>query len=193
MPVECYRLTIQGIAAGEQVQNVLHYVTDNNDDSTPLEMAKEIVDLWFIDPKAAWLAFQSTAYAIRWMQAKRILPGGGNSYWKESPEGADDGVVAQEIGVLQLAPILKLFGGLTDGIQGRIFLPPPPQNYVDGNVITTTLRNAVIDWFDDAKELTDDHDWQIAIFSPKNNAAYSVTAATMSDVIGSQGRRRKPL
>jgi len=194
MPSECYRFTIQGLSTGEQTQNVHHFLCDNNDDATPLEVATELIAKWTLTFRAFWLQFQSNRYVLRWIKAQRILPGGGNSTWLEYPEGAQTGGVNAEQGVLQCAPIVKLFAGLTEGVQGRIFLPPPPELAVSENVVDASYGSDAVDYVDQMLSFSGaTHDFNLAVYSPKNNAAYPVTTATMSNIIGSLGKRRKPM
>lgn len=194
MPVECYRLKIQGISTGEQTQNVLHFNVDNNDDALPATLAQELVNTWTSDVKNAWLLFNSNRYGLRYIEAKRVLPGGGNSIWKEFPEGAQVGAINAEQGPLQLAPIVKLYAGLAEGVQGRIFLPPPPETMVVNNVIDSDYRSDVIDCVESMFALSSgDHEFGLAVFSKKNGAAYGVTTANMSDILGMIEARRKPL
>jgi hypothetical protein len=39
---------------------------------------------------------------------------------------------------------------------------------------------------------TEDHDWNLAVYSKKNNAAYPVSTTTISDILGQIRRRRRP-
>jgi len=194
MASECFRLTIQGLAAGEQVQNVLHFLVDNNDDATALQLAQELVVKWDTSFETDWLEFQSEDYTLRWIQARRVIPSNGNSYWKEFPEGVADGLVTSDIGVLQLAPIMKLFTSLGNNLQGRVFLPPPPQTAVVSNVIQTFYKDDAVDCFANLLSFSGaSHDWNLAVYSRKNATAAAVTTVTMSDILGSIGKRRKPM
>jgi len=194
MPSECYRFTIEGISSGNQTSNVHHFLCDNNDDGTPFEIATELCDKWHATFRAFWLQFQSQRYAIRWISAKRILPGGGNQSWREYPGGTEDGGVAVDQAALQCAPIIKLFAGLTAGIQGRIFLPPPPDTQVVSNAVQPTYQSDAIDYVDQMISFSGaTHDFNLAVYSKTLGQAHAVTTAAMSPIIGSMAKRRKPL
>jgi len=194
MPSEAYRFTIQGLAAGEQSQNVLHFLCDNNDDATPIDIARELVIKWNASFLTSWLEFNSEDYTVRWVQAKRILPSGGNAYWNEYPEASAAGLVNSDIGALQLAPIMKLFTSLANNIQGRCFLPPPPQTAVNDNVIETFYKDDAVDAFGELISFSGTtHDFNLAVYSKTLGQAAAVTTVTMSDILGSIGKRRKPM
>lgn len=194
MPSEAYRFTIEGIARGNHVQNVLHFLCDNNDDATPLSVAKELVNAWITDFASQWAAFNSDRYSTRWVQAYRIIPKGGNSWWKEFPDNEQPGALNDDIGVVSLAPIVKLFGGVTDGVQGRCYLPPPGESSVVENTIDTDYSTAVIACFNDLISFSGGtHDFALAIHSPTNGQAVPVTTVAMSPILGTQKRRRIPL
>lgn len=193
MPVECYRLTIEGIGTGNHTQNVLHFNVENNDDTPPLQMASELIAAWSGTPIEAWTAFQSNRYAIRWIQAKRILPSGGNSYWREYPEGGLIGNIDEEQGAMSLAPIIKLYAGLDSGIQGRVFLPSPPETSVEDNQFYAPWVGVVDAFIAANLSFSDAHDWTWAVYSKKNNASYSVSVAQVGNLLGQLGRRRMPL
>jgi len=167
---------------------------DNNNDATPLTVAKELVTKWDATFRPLWLILQSNRYGLRWIEAKRILPSGGNSSWKEYPEGAQVGSVNEEQGVLQCAPIVKLFAGLTEGVQGRVFMPSPPEDAIEANIILAGYTNAITDLFDAMISFSGAvHDMNLAVYSKKTNQAFAVTTATLSNIIGSVGKRRQPL
>lgn len=193
MPVECYRLTIEGVGTGNHVQNVLHFNVDNNDDAQPLQLAQELIELFRADPLDAWLSFQSNRYAVRWIQAKRILPGGGNSYWNEFPEGSKTGLLDQEQGAASLAPVVKLYAGLDSGVQGRVFLPSPIDTAIVNNQFDSDWVEVVDAWITATLSFSGDHDWFWSVFSKKNNNAYQVSVAQVGPLFGQIGRRRQPL
>jgi len=193
MAIQCLQLQVEGIARGNHVQNVMHFNVDNNDDATPIALASELVNYWDSTILLEWQGIQSSAYAVRWLQARVVSVGGGNSYWKEYPIGSKPGTRGATIGVLQLAPIVKLFTSLAAGLQGRIFMPPPAEADVVDNVIQAGYINAVDDWVTEALSFSVDHDWNLAVLSRKLNQSASVTTTTISDILGSIGRRRKPL
>jgi hypothetical protein len=192
MASECYRVTVEGDALSYYWANVLHFIGDNNNDASPLSMAQELVGALNTIFSNDWVDFNAIGTVCHSITAKRILPGGGNSYWKEFPEGAMKGNISQQIGALSLAPIVKLYGGLAEGIQGRIFLPPPPETEVTNNIISTFYHNQVIEWVEAMTSFTEDHDWNLAVYSKKNNAAYPVSTTTISDILGQIRRRRRP-
>jgi len=194
MPTECYRFVIQGISTGEQCQNVLHFNCNNNDDAPPIAVAKELVEKWHASFRTDWLDWQSNRYWVRWVEAKRILPGGGNSYWREYPEGSNIGGVDEDQGVLQCAPIMKLFAGLATNVQGRVFLPAPWQTAVTANVIGNTYATNAIAHFEDLLSFSgSDHDFVLAVYSKRLGSGHGVTTCAISNILGSQGRRRQPL
>ncbi len=194
MATETYRFTIEGISSGNQSSNVHHFLCDNNDDATPLAIALELVAKWHLTFRALWGQFQSQRYAVRWIEAKRVLPRGGNSGWREYAEGTEDGSVAQDQGELQCAPIIKLFAGLTEGVHGRIFLPPPPKTMVVEIVIDAGYQTDALAYVDAMIAFSGtSQDFNLAVFSRKFNDAYAVTTAAMSPIIGSLGKRRQPL
>jgi len=194
MATECYRLTIEGISSGNQSSNVHHYLCDNNDDGLPLVVAAELVAKWHLTFRALWGQFQSQRYAVRWIEAKRILPSGGNSSWREYPDGTEAGSVTEDQGELQLAPIIKLFAGLTEGVQGRIFLPPPPKTMVVDNAIDAGYQSDALAYVDAQIAFSGTvHDFNLAVYSRKLNQAFAVTTAAISPILGSLGKRRQPL
>jgi len=190
--IETYRFTIEGNAAGYHVQNVLHFNVDNNTDATPLALASELVAKWDATFEAMWLDLNSEQYTVRYVQAKRVLPSGGNSVWKEFPEGNSQGLHSGEITSLSLAPILKLYPSLAANTQGRIFLPPPYWPAVADNVINSGYHTDCIDFGNAIISFTATHDWQLAIYSRTLGTAYAVTAISVSNILGQIGKRRVP-
>lgn len=194
MAIECYRFTIQGISTGEQCQNVHHFNCDNNDDANPRTVAGELVQKWHTSFKAKWLAFNSNRYGIRYVECKKILVGGGNSYWREYPEGTDVGAIDSEQVPLQTAPIAKIFGGLTENRQGRMFLPAPPESLLVANVLDSSYTTDVLDYFDDLISFSGtSHDFTLSLYSRSAGNAVSATTVTMSNIIGMLKKRHEPL
>lgn len=194
MPLETYRMTIQGIGSGEQCQNIHHFICDNDDDGAPRSIAGELLTWWIANAKIFWLTFNSNRYALRYIEAKRILPSGGNSYWIEFPGGTEFGAVNAEQAPLQTSPIAKLFGGLSMGLQGRNFLPSPPETSLVANVLQTTFRDNVIEYYDELISFSGtSHDFWLAIYSKKTNSSEIVTTVSISDIIGMRRQRAEPL
>lgn len=192
MPSEGYRLTIEGFSLGYHWQNVLHFLGANNDDTSPIEMAKELVDNVGGGLLTDWQAFNSVSTTIQWISAKRILPSGGNSAWIEYPEASNKGDINKQIESVSISPIVKLYAGLVDGIQGRIFLPPPAEDHIVDNVVTSDYQTKVSAWITPLLSFSDDHDWNLAIYSRKNNTIYPAVAFQLSNIIGQIAGRRKP-
>jgi len=194
MPLETYRFTIQGIASGEQCQNVHHFICDNNDDGQPRAIAGELIQFWHANAKIFWLTLNSIHYAIRYLEAKRILPSGGNSFWREYPSGSETGAVTGAQLPLQTSPIAKIYAGLAENLQGRCFLPAPGESSLVANVLDTGYRDNVLEYFDELISFSGaTHDFWLAVYSKKNNTSAAATTVNISDIIGMQGRRRQPL
>jgi hypothetical protein len=89
---------------------------------------------------------------------------------------------------------VKLFAGLTEGVQGRIFLPPPPDTMVISNAVQATYQTDALDYVDNMISFSGTtHDFNLAVYSKKLNQAFAVTTAAMSPIIGSLAKRRVPL
>jgi len=194
MPAETYRLNIQALATGEQAQNVLYFICDNNDDATPLSIAKELTAKWNATFKALFMQAQSNRYVLRYIKAQRVLPSGGNSWVLEWPEGTEVGSVNAEQASLQVAPIMKLYGGLSDGKQGRTFLPAPPDTSIVENVLDSGYVSDMIDYYDNMLTFSGaTHDFLLAIYSRLSGTSTAVSAAGMSQIIGLMRKRCRPM
>lgn len=192
MAIECYSLKVEQICFGSVMQNVLHYIVDNNDDATPIQISKELVGLFGNTPVTKMRDCCSERWAVRWIEAKRILPGGGNSAWLEFPLGTKDGTNVANVASLSTSVIVKLYSALASGLQGRIYMPPPYEGAMEDNVLDTAYHNDIMEFVAAAYTLTDDHTFNLAIYSKKTNTAGAVQTYQISPIIGNIGRRRTP-
>lgn len=192
MAIETYSLRIGGLLFGSWVENVLHFRGDDGGTDTPRVMAKALTAHFNTTLLSKWLLCLPPQYGLQWIEAQKIMDGGGVSWWKEYPEGTENGAASGDVEGLGTSPIIKLFCAMGVNVQGRIFMPGVSNTNLVNNVYsgtyvtnTTSLANALI-------LPTTSRNWQLAVYSPKNAASYNVIAATLSGIIGNQGRRRFP-
>jgi len=193
MAIEGFRVHIEGDALGYHWANVLHFLVDNDNDAAPLALAQELSNGLTPIMQNFWTDFNSISTVVRWISVRRILPGGGNTWWKEYPAASLKGAQSVELASVSLAPIVKLYSGLEAGVQGRIFLPPPPDTSVEENVITTGYNNFVLAWIEELEGISLAHEWSLGVYSRKLGQVVDVTTSTMSPILGQIKRRRQPL
>lgn len=193
MAIECYELKIEGVARGMHIQNVLHFNCDNDNDATSLVCAEELLGIWEDDVMEWWLDLVPNVYAVRWVSARRVVPKHSNTAWREYPGGTKLGTRGTEVGPTAVAPIIKLYGGLDTPIQGRIFLPPPGENVLVNNEFSGGYTDAVLALIEHFLNVSDVHDFNLAILSRKTGTGYGVSQAALGPVIGQIGGRRRPL
>lgn len=192
MAIECYQLKIEQIMRGMNMQNVLHYLVDNNDAATTYTLALELVTRWDAVVKTSWLGLIPNVGGLRWIEARRVVPVGSDSVWKEYPASVAVGSLGTTVGPTAIAPIIKLYGALDSGIQGRVFLPPPAENKIVNNLFDSGYIAAVNTMIGNNLSFSGAHDWNWAILSRKTNTGVTVSTAALSNIIGQIGGRRRP-
>jgi len=193
MAIEAYKLTVGALHFGAWVQNDMHFLADNDDDSTTRAMAFDLVDAWNFVCSTPWLGTLPESYAIQWIQAQRVIPSGGDAWWKEFPGSTANGTLGTGAATLNTAPIVKLYPGMGVHTQGRVFMPGIAETMLIGNVYDSDYVDAVNDWI--AVQLSFDNGgktWTWGIRSPRLNLCTPVIAAALGPIIGNIGRRRIP-
>jgi len=193
MATEAYSLRIGATLGGAWVENVLHYLVDNDTDLINWSMAARLCEAWDSTVKTAWLGTLPSAYVLQWIEARRSSVGGGRSWWIEYPNSSTFGSLGSTTGGLQTAPIIKLYPGLGTDTQGRVYMPGISEAQLVNNEILSTYRTAVDTLIAAWDSISDSGStFQLAIRSPKLGTTVPVVEAALGPIIGNIGRRRIP-
>jgi len=193
MATEAYALKIGATLGGAWVENVLHYLVDNDTDLINFSMAQRLVNAWDASVKTAWLGTLPSAYILQWVEARRSSAGGGRSWWIEYPNSATFGSLGTTTSGLQTAPIIKLYPGMGFDTQGRVYMPGISEAQLVDNEIFATYRTAIDTLIAAWDSISNGGStFQLAIRSPKLGQTVPVVEAALGPIIGNIGRRRIP-
>lgn len=143
MANQTYQLVITGNAAGQFVQNVLHYRMDDAGFSNRLLSAKGLVDGWIAAALMDnWLAMVPSTYIVQSIKARRITNGGGPEYVDVSLQGEiGEGGTGMQASANGPVIIWNTDGGARR--VGKTFLPGISPTKMDGGEILATFISAL--------------------------------------------------
>lgn len=135
MANQTYSLVITGNAAGQFVQNVLHYRMDDGGFANRLLSAKGLLDGWIAaDLQDNWLAMLPTTYLLQSIKTRRLTNGGGPEYVDVSLQGsAGTGGTGMQASANGPVIIWNTDGGPRR--VGKTFLPGISPSKMDGGEI----------------------------------------------------------
>ena len=193
MAIECYELKITAKLAQQDVLNVLHYNVDNDTDATSAALAGQLIQDWFLAMEGAWLGILPPDYELRHLYARRVIGGSGDGVWQEFPGGTTNGTLGTHTGPAAISPIIKLYGGMTDPYQGRIFLPGIAENMIVDDIYQAAWIAASEDLIATIGSIAESaKTFTLAIRRRSNNTSQDVTSMNVSPIRGLMGSRRTP-
>jgi len=195
MSIETYKMDLGGLHGGSWNQVSLHFQAETSGGGPSFEVAANLNNDFIADQFAGWRALFPNTYALEWIRTRRRIPNQGNSRSREFPLSAGQGTRAGVSDSLALSPVVKLFPGIANNTQGRIFLPCVSTTDFNINIFSGTYTSLVVAFFGGLTSWTGSVSgltWDLAIYSPKLASAFPVVAVSVSDTIGNMKKRRVP-
>jgi len=142
MAQQTYRLVITGNAAGQFVQNVLHYQFDDAGYTTSQVAAAQLITKWHNTNAALWRAILPTDYLLKSYKAVKVTGGGGFSSFLPNP-GTQAGTRPGAQSASALNPVVIITPIPLTRARGKIFLPGISETDIQDGVFTAAYTSAV--------------------------------------------------
>jgi len=195
MSIETYKMDFGGVHGGTWTQISMHFQGETSGAGPSFEVAANLNNDFVADQLTDYRAMFPSSYGLHWIRTRRRIANQGNSRTHEFGLGGATGTRAGTTDSLALSPVVKLYPGITNNTQGRIFLPcvgvgDYTENVFDGGYtsIVVAFFGGLVGWTGSVSGV----EWSLAIFSPKLGTAVPVVAVSVADVIGNMKRRRIP-
>jgi len=195
MSIETYKMVFGGLHGGSYNEIAMHFQGETSGGGPQFEVAANLNADFIADQLTDYRALFPNSYAVEWIATRRRIPNSGSTRTREFPQSGGQGTRAGTSDSLSLSPIVKLFPGIANNTQGRIFLPCVASadfldNAFDGSYTSLVVAffGGLIGWTGSVSGI----EWTLSIFSPKLGAAFPAVAVSVSDVIGNMKKRRVP-
>ncbi len=193
MATELYELTVQGIHAGQYVENVLHFEGDNLTANDTWTNAGDLVASFAANILGTWLSALPPTYQVTRLAARRAVGKPSVVRRIQYQAGSQVGTLGTEASTLGLCPCVFLIPPIGIKSGGKVFMPCVPESQIIGNAYQSGYVTILQNLFNlmQANFGTGSITWQQAILSRKNNTFSLAISYRFSPVIGFQGKRRK--
>ena len=186
---DIFKLAIVGRVGQDDVIVTHHYRQDS--EYTGVNSPQfELASKWVNTVKDEWLALTYGGYALDFVTVKNISEDSDEVTVTVDENGAQSGEGMPNF----VAPIVSLrtgFAGRSN--RGRNYLPPPSEGNCQGNNIVTAMFNSIQAYYDDAIKFiipTTGPEFNMVVYSKKNNSAKTITSVIIRTALGSQRRRK---
>jgi hypothetical protein len=195
MSQELYELSVQGTHNGEFVETVMHFEGDNLTSVNTLLNGEDLINSWFANVKADFLATLPASYTMERLTARRVVPAQSGGAHLQFTHAAWPGTLGSISASYQLCPTVFLIPTMGTKTGGKIFMPALATTQVGSNVYAPGYITAIDNFIGDmvANFGTGAPTWQLAVYSRKHGTWASVVAWQLSTRFGFQSRRRKPV
>lgn len=197
MAVDVHELTIAGTAAGQYVENILHFTCSKTNSTTPEADSDELLTEWSGNGQLKWLDCLPEDYVQHGLRARRVNNTGGNSATSLTPgaQGSNPNTsMSSGCGPLITASYNNTGGSPARWRATRIFMPTFPALLIVGNEIQPALQadlSALIEVL--VTQLSGSaFEWLYCAWSRKQKVSYSVSNFNVSTLIGTQRKRLRP-
>ncbi len=195
MATETYLLSVQGSLQGQYRENVLAFTSAGLGANATLDNAGDLINAFVTHGQALWLAMMPASYWLDLYSARRAFPkpsATANLQLQAFNVGGTRGAGATSY---NLCPTVFLVPPMGTKSGGRVFLPAVSQADIVNNSYITAYANAVTAFFSAAITgfAGSGSNWQLSIYSRKNASAALVNSHGLSERLGFQGKRRRPI
>lgn len=194
MATELYELRISGNHTTEYWENVLHFRGSNLSAGDVIVNARDLLDSFEASAQSAFCDLLPSTAAVNRLTAKRVDVGGGIEVVKQFQIGDSPGAVSGGASAQQLCPCIRLIPPMGTKSAGRFFLPCIAEADIENNApqagwITNlgALMTILLANFG-----TGTIEWQLAIYSRKNDSYTLALGYDTSPIVGWQRRRQRP-
>ncbi len=193
MATELYELTVQGVHAGQYVENVLHFQGDNLTANDTWTNGGDLVASFFANIMPKYLSALPPTYQCNRIAARRAVTKPSVVQHKQFGNGTQVGSLGTEASSLGLCPCVFLIPPIGIPSGGKVFMPCVPEGQIVGNSYQSGYVTILQDLFNTMQMNfgTGSITWQQAIFSRKHNTFSLAISYRFSPVIGYIGKRRK--
>ena len=197
MAFDVHELTIAGNAAGQYVENILHFTCSNANSATPESDSDELLTEWAAAGQPAWLDCLPNDYVQHGLRARRVNNTGGNSATSLTPGAQGSNAnpsMSSGCGPLITSSYNNTGGSPARWRATRIFMPTFPGLLIVGNEIQPALAadlSALIAVLQ--TQLSGSaFEWLYCAWSRKQKVSYPVSNFNVSTLIGTQRKRLRP-
>lgn len=197
MANDVHELTIAGTAAGQYVENILHFTNSNTNSATPETDAESLLSEWAAAGQPVWLDCLPNDYIQHGFRARRVNNTGGNSATNLTPgaQGSNpNSSMSSGCGPLITSSYNNTGGSPARWRATRIFMPTFPGLLIVGNEIQPALQadlSALIDVLQSTLSGSA-FQWLYCAWSRKQKVSYQVSNFNVSTLIGTQRKRLRP-
>jgi hypothetical protein len=193
-----YQLVVSGQAAGQLIQNVLHYTLNESGSGTFWSYARELCIQFRTNVFNDWLSALGVDFSIVSLRAKRVSGAGGPTSIEVYPPGTWIGGGGTNVGNTAAAALLNFPVHLNGkNVTGKIFHAPLPSDAVVDDALTAgtlTAENTLLTTLGTTLTLagglgTADH----VIYNRATQTAIVPQGNYVSPLIGTQRRRLHPI
>jgi len=196
MATDYYRLRVQGLHQTEYNECVMYFKGVNLDVADYLENAQDLLTTWLAEFQDFWDDMLPVSHQTLRVSAAKASAGGGAEITTQYAMGGQAGTVSGGAASQQLCPVVRLIPPMGIKTAGKIFLPCIAESQIDGNSVDSTwlanlatLMTALI-----GPTGTSSIQWNLVVYSRKNNVFSDVMTYDTSPIVGFQRRRqRSPL
>lgn len=195
MATENYLLSIQGNVNGEYNECVQCFESSGTDPTNTFQTGVDLLTAWDTNARSLWLACLPSSYSLGLLSAKRAFPKPTANPMLQYGYGSHLGTRGSDATSYNLCPVMFLVPPMGIKSGGKTFMPCVAQGDIVNNSYVSGYQTAVDAYFAAllAGLAGSGTNWKLAIYSRKAGSASLVQSFGLSERIGYQGRRRKPV
>lgn len=195
MATENYLLSIYGTSFLSYQENVLCFQSAGLSSTDTIDSANDLINAFRTHLESLWLDCIPGSSYVTGYSAMRAFPKPSATAWQMLAPGSVGGNQAGSAGAVNVCPAVHLIPPMGTKTGGRVFMPAPATDQVVNNAYDAAYVAAIDALFANALSgaAGSGTNWKLAIYSRVNQSASLALAYNLSNRIGFQGRRRKPV